>query len=424
MTKLLHRLSRYSPLFMAAFGILAILQLIVFVYGFAVSSHPLAWAANHARALGWTFAAAALFCVLLAEVVRLHAADRLPPSLRRWRLLMDVLDRLTNRKELERLMKPKPEAVYIDADALAQSLKRQVVGQDAICEEVAVHIRRRLAKLAREKPVAVFLFAGPPGVGKTYLGKVLGRELKRPVLHIDMTRFSSAAHAAPSLFGAQKSYVGSDTYGKITGGLREHPDAVVLLDEFEKAHNSVHKNFLTAWNDGFVTEASTDEQISTAAAIFVLTTNAAVEPLMKARQECADNPDGLRPLADAALRAAGFAPEVLSRIDRIFVFDRLGGLDIARVAALEIETVIEGYGLKVDSQGIDPQVLVDLMERQQTMGAAASSRDVLRAVEESIADALIEAKRQGAQTVSLKVEGDRVRAVPGRRAERADGAAG
>jgi ATP-dependent Clp protease ATP-binding subunit ClpC len=65
---------------------------------------------------------------------------------------MDVLDRLTNRKDLERLMKPNVEAIYIDAEALANALKRQVTGQDDICDDVAVHIRRRLAKTTREKP--------------------------------------------------------------------------------------------------------------------------------------------------------------------------------------------------------------------------------------------------------------------------------
>src|SRR5262249_52669778 len=72
---------------------------------------------------------------------------------------------------------------------------------------------------------------------------------------------------------------GSTSYGKLTAGLRDTPDAVVLLDEFEKAHADVHKNFLTAWNDGFVTEASDGRQISTTRALFVLTTNAAVDAL-------------------------------------------------------------------------------------------------------------------------------------------------
>jgi hypothetical protein len=68
------------------------------------------------------------------------------------------------------------------------------------------------------------------------------------------------------------------------------------------------------------------------------------------------------------LRAAGFAPEVLSRIDRIFVFEPLSGLDIARVAALEIESMIQGYGLKISAGGINPQILLDLVDRWRKMG--------------------------------------------------------
>ena len=90
-----------------------------------------------------------------------------------------------------------------------------------------------------------------------------------------MTQFSAGGFAATSLFGAGKGYVGSQEYGKLTSGLRDTPDAVVLLDEFE-IDGDVHKNFLTAWNDGFVTEKSDGKQIWTLRTIFVLTTNAAV----------------------------------------------------------------------------------------------------------------------------------------------------
>jgi ATP-dependent Clp protease ATP-binding subunit ClpA len=400
MSKFIRRMNQFSPLFLAAIGALAIIQLLGLLGGL------LRIAAEHAQALGVVFLIVAVLCGGLAGLAHLRARDRLPRLFLRWRRLVDILDRLTNRQELENRMKPQVEAVYIDAEQLAERLQQQVVGQNAICVEVASHVRRRLAKTARSKPVAVFLFAGPPGVGKTYLGKVLAKELGRPLLHIDMTRFSSAAHAAPSLFGAQKTFAGSESYGKLTGGLKDRPDALVLLDEFEKAHNSVHKNFLTAWNDGFVTEASTEEQVSTARALFVLTTNAAVEPLEAARKQFADQPDEMRAAAISALRAAGFAPEVLNRIDRVFVFDRLQGLDVARVAALEIEAVVRDYGLGIDDQGIEPQVLLDLMDRQERLGAAASSRDVIRAIEESISDTLIAAKQAGAERVRLRILGD------------------
>lgn len=351
----------------------------------------------------------AVFAVLLSggtAFIMLFYKGRYFP---RW--IMDVLDRLTDKASLEKAYEARGrKLVTIDAAELARTLKGRVIGQNAAIDSMAAQLRRRLAAQRPDKPVGVFCLAGPPGVGKTHLAKMLAEALYADKGHLhffDMSQFGQP-HAAASLFGQARGYVGSTSYGAMTAALRDTPDSIVLLDEFEKAHPEVHKRFLTAWNDGFITEVSDGARIPTTEAIFVLTTNAASRRIGEIARDHADEPEEMDRLIKRALGDAQFAPEVLSRIDSVFAFRPLEGLDIARVVALEIEGLCRQFGLTIENGGIDPAILLDAIDalQKRTDGGV---RDISRAIEREVTDGLLEARGKSAKTVRLLNDGAGVR---------------
>src|ERR1700712_985542 len=126
----LEKVSRYLPLILLITAVAALLQVVMQVGHLFSSPNLAAWITLNSHLIWWTFAGACFVAWTLAILAYLRHASRLPAGLTRWKTLMDILDRLTNRPELERRIDTEADAVYIEADARAKTLRSSDLGQD------------------------------------------------------------------------------------------------------------------------------------------------------------------------------------------------------------------------------------------------------------------------------------------------------
>ena len=117
-------------------------------------------------------------------------------------------------------------------------------------------------------------------------------------------------------------------------------------------------------------------------------------------------------MVKSTLGDAKFAPEVLSRIDEVFAFREMKGLDIARIVALELENATKQFGLEIAEGGIDAAILLDSIDQVTKHGGKGGVRDIARAIEKQVTDGLIDAKADGATKVRFVGDGEKVRVIP------------
>lgn len=165
---------------------------------------------------------------------------------------------------------------------LASILAQRVVGQDHAMGMIANRIQTSLAGLgAPEKPVGVFMLAGPSGVGKTETALALAETLfggEQNLISINMSEFQEA-HTVSTLKGAPPGYVGYGKGGILTEAVRRRPYSVVLLDEVEKAHPDVHEIFFQVFDKGMMDD-SEGRRIDFKNCLILLTTNVGSEEIM------------------------------------------------------------------------------------------------------------------------------------------------
>ncbi len=160
---------------------------------------------------------------------------------------------------------------------LADTLERRVMGQKPALEQIARRIQASRARLDNpNRPIGVFMLAGPSGVGKTETAMALAEALyggEHNMITINMSEFQEA-HTVSTLKGSPPGYVGYGEGGVLTEAVRRRPYSVVLLDEVEKAHRDVHEIFFQVFDKGWM-EDGEGRMIDFKNTIIILTTNAA-----------------------------------------------------------------------------------------------------------------------------------------------------
>jgi ATP-dependent Clp protease ATP-binding subunit ClpC len=281
---------------------------------------------------------------------------------------------------------------------LEDKLKERVKGQDEAVREVARVVKRARAGLADpRRPLGVFLFAGPTGVGKTELGLALAEALfdeENAILRLDMSEYMEK-HQVSRLIGSPPGYVGYHEEGQLTGRLRRRPYSVVLLDEVEKAHKDVQHLFLQLFDAGRLTDAR-GNLADGRNAIFVMTTNLGAKEALG----FIGQPTPYQNRLQAAIEEH-FTPEFLNRIDRIVYFEPLTDELLLEIFDKLFQPVAERFR----AQGILVEVTEPFKRKlcQRYASKERGARPLERAIEDEIIAPLTDRLLEGEIGPGMKV---------------------
>ena len=284
---------------------------------------------------------------------------------------------------------------------LERDLKSMVFGQDKAIEALAAAIKLARAGLREpEKPIGNYLFSGPTGVGKTEVARQLASTLGIELIRFDMSEYMER-HSVSRLIGAPPGYVGFDQGGLLTDAIDQHPHAVLLLDEIEKAHQDLFNILLQVMDHGKLTDHN-GKSVDFRNVILIMTTNAGASDLAKEAigfgRDTREGEDG-----EAIKRL--FTPEFRNRLDATIGFAALTPEVVAQV--------VEKFVMQLEAQLADRNVTIELSsaakewlaERgyDRLYGARPLSRVIQEYIKKPLAEELLFGRlvRGGAVKVTL-----------------------
>jgi ATP-dependent Clp protease ATP-binding subunit ClpC len=305
---------------------------------------------------------------------------------------------------------------------MEEILKSKVIGQDEAVGKIVKAIQRnRIGLKDPNKPIGIFMFLGPTGVGKTYLAKKLAEYLfdsADTLIRIDMSEYMEK-FTVSRLIGAPPGYVGYEEGGQLTEKVRRKPYSVVLLDEIEKAHPDVFNILLQVMDEGRLTD-SLGRRIDFKNTIVIMTSNVGTRQLkdfgrgvgFNTGVSVADDKEFSRGVIQKALNRA-FAPEFLNRVDDIVMFDQLDKEAIYKIIDIELAGFYKrvntlGYSLEISekakefiaSKGYDVQ-----------FGARPLKRAIQKYLEDELAEMIIKSDVREGDTIRVDYDDENKKIV-------------
>jgi ATP-dependent Clp protease ATP-binding subunit ClpC len=305
---------------------------------------------------------------------------------------------------------------------MEEFLHKRIIGQDEAIGVVSKAIRRARAGLKdTRRPIGVFTFLGPTGVGKTELVRALSEFMfgsDESMIRLDMSEFMER-HTVARLVGAPPGYVGYDEGGQLTEAVRRKNYCVILLDEIEKAHPDVFNILLQIFDDGHLAD-SKGRKVDFRNAIIIMTSNIGAELIKRDTTlgfstKTDDSKDAKRVYEVMKEKVTSevkrvFRPEFLNRIDSQVVFHALRQEHILEIVGLMInetgKTLLEkGMGLRVTpaakellgTKGFDP-----------VFGARPLRRTIQNLVEDPMSDGVLNDEFNPGDTIVVDVEGEEI----------------
>jgi len=301
---------------------------------------------------------------------------------------------------------------------MEEYIHERIIGQDEAVLHIAKAVRRARAGIKDpRRPVGVFVFLGPTGVGKTEVAKALSEFLfgsDDALRRLDMSEFMER-HSVSRLVGAPPGYIGYEEGGQLTEAIRRKPHSVILLDEIEKAHPDVYNILLQIFDDGHLTDAK-GRKVDFRNAVIIMTSNLGSDLIRR------DTSIGFSTKSDLEgsfqqnyERMKGkvmeevrrfFRPEFLNRIDASVVFHALTKDHIVNI----VDLMLDDVRTQVREQGIEMEIsqeVKDLLANKgydSEFGARPLRRVIQNLVEDKLSDELLAGKFGPGDTIFLDVE--------------------